>query len=67
MPNTRCATIAAMVCSTCAWARSSAKQVANRATGPIARSVAPSSNPSPSEVSSPPSNAATTSRPSTTS
>jgi hypothetical protein len=67
MPNTRCATIAATLCSTCAWARASSKQPANRSTGPIARSVAPSSNAPASDVTSPPSKAATTRRPSPTS
>lgn len=59
--------MAATVCSTCAWARPSSKQAANRLTTPIARSVAPSSSPVAPVVRSRPSNAATTSRPSTTS
>ena len=46
-------------------ARSSVKQAANRPTSPIARSVAPSSSAPASEVIAPPSNAATTARPST--
>src|ERR687897_1233028 len=44
MPNTRCATIAATVCSTCACARWSTKHAANRPTRWIVRSVAPSSS-----------------------
>jgi hypothetical protein len=45
----------------------SSKQAANLVTRPIARSAAPSSSAPASEVTSPPSNAATTWRPSTTS
>src|SRR5919106_1790156 len=36
MPKTRCATIASVVCSTCAWARLSTKHAANRPTRLIA-------------------------------
>jgi hypothetical protein len=64
---TRCATMAATLCSIWLRARPSAKQAANRVTKPIARSVAPSNSAPASEVTSPPSNAATTCRPSTTS
>jgi hypothetical protein len=48
-------------------ARPSSKQAANLDTRPMARSVAPSSSPPAAEVTSPPSKAATTWRPSTTS
>src|SRR5229473_5111261 len=55
----------ATVWSTRSAARPSVKQPANRATNPIARSVAPSSIAPASEVILPPSKAATTARPST--
>src|SRR5712691_4043076 len=65
MPNTRCPTRVATRCSISSGERWSSKQPANRATNPIARSVAPSSIAPASEVILPPSKAATTARPST--
>jgi hypothetical protein len=57
--------VVSTVCSISSGVRLSAKQSANRSTSRIARSVAPSSKPPASEVILPPSNPATTARPST--
>src|SRR6266403_1895561 len=67
MANIRCPTSVATECSTCACDRRSTKHDASRSTILIARFVAPSSSAPASDVIAPPSNAATTWRPSTAS
>src|SRR6202041_3975796 len=65
MPNTRWPTSVATVCSIYRPSRPSRKQPPNQLTGPIALSAPPNSNPPASDVTAPPSNSATTGRPST--
>ena len=64
-PKTRCPTSVATRCSIRFGSRRSIKQSAKRSTNPIARSVAPRSSAPASDVIAPPSNPATTLRPST--
>src|SRR5262249_21858151 len=65
MANTRCPTSVATKCSTSSGRRRSMKHSAKRPTSRIARSVAPKSSAPASDVIAPPSNPATTARPST--
>src|SRR5262245_23339438 len=65
MANTRCPTSVATKCSTSSGRRRSMKHSAKRPTSRIARSVAPKSSAPASGVIAPPSNPATTARPST--
>src|SRR5271166_3517606 len=65
MPMMRCITMVSTWCSTNSAVRVSVKQAANRSVSRIAWSVWPSSRAPASEVIAPPSNEATTWRPST--
>src|SRR4051812_31074833 len=65
MPTIRCVTNVRTLCSTSSGTRRSVKHPANRSVSPIVWSVAPSNSAPASEVIVPPSNPATTCRPST--
>ena len=65
MPNTRCPMSVATECSTSLGSLASRKHRAIRRTRPRRWSAAPNSRPPASDVSAPPSNSATTDRPST--